>query len=363
MADFRYIFGSLRGEAVIEEIPLYGVNMNMEMNVGGDFQGTFQLDMTGKDNATLLSACIPGRTWVACERNGVCIWHGFVWSRVYSAQSKSIQLFAQSFEKYPEKRRVMQSLTYNNLEQRNIFIDLWRLMMGDNGSDVNVILPAMLSFPTIVSKTLTMLVTDNKMYSEVMTALADAANGFDWYINVVKSGTYYQKNLLIGYPNLGAAVSPSSVAFDYPGNITQYYFTEAMADAGTDVFVVGSGEGSTQILGFQEDTALINSGMARWDAIVSRTDVEDQATINQLAIQELDKRRAPMPVIKLQVKSNLTPEFGTYNLGDTCSIYIKDARFPSGLLLQKRLLRWELTPQSSDNSEEASLTFEGDPDV
>jgi len=79
MTDYRYIFGTLRSEQVIEEIALYGVYMTMEMNVGGELQGTFQLDQTGKDNATLLSACIPGATWVACERNGVCVWHGFIW--------------------------------------------------------------------------------------------------------------------------------------------------------------------------------------------------------------------------------------------------------------------------------------------
>jgi hypothetical protein len=361
MTDYRYIFGTLRSEQVIEEIPLYGTYMSMEMNAGGDFQGTFQLDMTGKDNATLLSACIPGRTWVACERNGICIWHGFVWSRVYSAQSKSVQLFAQSFEKYPEKRRVMQDLFYEDVEQKAIFSNLWGLMMTDYGSNVNVNLPS--SPASGVLKSLASLYSDNKYYNEVMSAIADSSNGFDWYINVTKDGVNYRKDLLMGYPNLGTNPFPGLTVFEFPGNITQYYFTEAMADAGTDVFVVGAGEGSTQILGFLEDTALIDSGMARWDVNVSRTDVDSQAIIDQMTMQELERRRAPMPVIKLQVKADKTPEFGSYNLGDTCGIYIKDPRFPTGMMLQKRLLRWELTPQSSDHAEEASLTFEGDPDV
>jgi hypothetical protein len=170
--------------------------------------------------------------------------------------------------------------------------------------------------------------------------------------------------LQVGYPTLGTNVGPGMTTFEYPGNITQYYFTEAMADAGTDVFVIGSGSGSDMVTSHLQDTPAINAGGARWDVNVSRTDVDQQVFVDAIAQQELIKRAPPMPVIKLDVKANKEPEFGSYNLGDTCSIVIKDARFSGiGLSLQKRLLRWELKPQSSDNTEEASLVFEGDPDV
>lgn len=362
MTDYRYIFGTLRSEAVIEEIACYGVFMTMEMNVGGEFQGTFQLDQTGKDNATLLSACIPGRTWVACERNGVCVWHGFIWSRVYSAQSKSVQLFAQSFERYPEKRRIMSDVGFVNVEQRNIMRSLWATMQADYGSNMNVIIPS--GFATEVPKTVETLYTDGKYFSEVMSSIANTGDGFDWYINVTKNATFYQKTLVIGYPTLGTNPREGMIVFEFPGNITQYYYTEAMADAGNNTFVIGSGQGSDQIQGYVADTASIDGGMARWDISVSRTDVDSQAIIDQIAIQEAAKRTPPMPVIKITVKANLEPEFGSYSLGDTCGIAIKDPRFPGdGIFLRKRLLRWELTPQSSSDTEEAALFFEGDPDV
>ena len=362
MTDYRYIFGTLRSEQVIEEIALYGVYMTMEMNVGGELQGTFQLDQTGKDNATLLSACIPGATWVACERNGVCVWHGFIWSRVYSAQSKSVQLFAQSFERYPEKRRIMQDLNYVAVEQRNIMLDLWTLMQTDSGSNMNVIVPG--AFATELTKTVETLYSDGKYYNEVMSSIANSADGFDWYINVTKNATFYQKTLVLGYPTLGTNPREGMIVFEFPGNITQYYYTEGMADAGTNVFVIGSGQGSDQIQGVAADAAALTNGFARWDVSVSRTDVDAQALIDQIAIQEGTKRTPPMPVIKMTVKANLEPEFGSYSLGDTCGIAIKDPRFPdNGIFLRKRLLRWELTPQSSSGTEEASLVFEGDPDV
>ena len=362
MTDYRYIFGTLRTEAIIEEIPLYGVVMDMQMNKGGSFQGTFQLDQTGKQNSDLLSACIPGRTWVTCERNDTPIWHGFIWSRVYSAQSKSVQLYGLSFENYPKKRRILQDTSFTATEQRNIFRSLWTQMQADAYSNLNVNIPS--AFPTVITKDLTVLATDFKFYDNVMSSIADAVDGFDWYIAITKDATNYRKNLLIGYPQLGSGISDGMNVFEYPGNITQYYLTEYMSDAGTNVLVVGAGEGSDMLVSESIATDLLVSGSPRWDLVISRKDLNNQDSVDGIAAQQGDINRPPIPVIKMTVKGDKTPEFGSYNLGDTCKIVIKDPRWPgTGFSGNKRLLKWSLTPQSSDNVEEAELTFAGDPDV
>lgn len=362
MTDYRYIFGSLISEQVIEEVPLYGVIMNMEINRGGDFQGTFQLDQTGKRNDDLIAACIPGQTWVACERNGACVWHGYIWSRTYSAQSKSVQLFAQTFDHYPKKRINHQDLSYS-ADPKNIFIDLWSRMQSVSGGNMNINLPGL--FATTNTVDLEVLATDFKYYDNLMSSLSDGALGFDWYIATTKDGIHYRKDLIIGSPNLGVGINDGMNVFEYPGNITQYYLTEPMADAGTDIYVVGAGEGSDMIVGSAFDTVPVSTGISpRWEVVVNRKDVNSQVLADSLAQQELNARRAPMPVIKIYVKGNLTPEFGSYGLGDTCHIRIKDPRWPGvGFDSYKRLLKWELTPQSSSGVEEAQLIFEGDPDV
>lgn len=362
MTDYRYIFGTLRTEQVIEEIACYGVIMNMAINLGGDFQGTFQLDQTGKDNDSLLSACVPGKTWIAVERNGVAIWHGYIWSRVYSAQSKSVQLFAQSFEHYPKKRIIRSDLTYSGVDQRNIFRDLWDQMQAPVGGNANINVPS--AFSTLVPIDLTILATEFKYYDNVMTSLSNAVDGFDWYISVTKDGILYRKDLRIGYPTLGTSESPGMTVFEYPGNITQYYLTEPMADAGTHIYVIGAGEGSDMLIGTYINTDAISGGSLIWDANVSRKDINSQELLDGLAAQEGHIRTPPMSVIKMNVKGNLAPEFGSYNLGDACKIVIRDPRWPgNGFSSVKRLLKWELKPQSSESTEEAMLVFEGDPDL
>jgi len=363
MTDYRYVFGTMGGEQQLAEIACYGVTMDMQMNKGGQWQGTFQLDQTGMQNSDLLAASIPGRCWIAVERNGIAIWHGFIWSRVYSAQSKSVQLFALSFEQYPKQRLIRQDTTFTAVEQRNIFSSLWTQMQSDTGnSNVNVIVPG--AFTTVVPKNVSVLATDFKYYDGIMSGLADAVDGFDWYIGVSKTGTYYQKNLVIGYPTLGVGQSPGMNVFEYPGNITQYYLTEYMSDAGTNVFVMGNGEGSDMLVSEVVATDLVAGGFPRYDQVVSRKDLDDLTQIQGIARQQSQIKRPPIAVIKVTVKGNLTPEFGSYNLGDTCRVVIKDPRWPgNGFSGYKRLLKWSLTPQASDNTEEADLVFEGDPDV
>jgi hypothetical protein len=332
------------------------------MNHGGQWQGTFQLDQTGKQNVDLLAATVPGRCWVAAERNGIPVWLGYIWSRVYSAQSKSVQMFALSFEHYPEKRLVRQDITFAATEQRNIYRSLWTQMQSDFGSNLNINVPG--SFTTVITKDLTVLATDFKYYDNVMSGIADAVDGFDWYIAISKDGTNYRKDLLIGYPTLGSGVSASMNVFEYPGNITQYYLTEYMSDAATNLFVLGAGEGSDMLVSEYVNSPLLISGFPRWDITVSRKDLNDQTTVDAIANQLGQINAPPINVIKITVKGNLTPEFGSYTLGDVCKIVIKDPRWPNnGFKGNKRLLKWTLTPQSSDNTEEAELVFQGDPDV
>lgn len=361
MADYRYFYGSLLTENVIEEIPTYGVFMDMEMNKGGQFQGTYQLDQTGKDNETLVAASIPGKTWIAVERNGVCIWHGFIWSRVYSAQSKSLQLFALSFENYPSKRIQDQDLSFAATDIKNQFRNLWSSMQVITNSNMNVNVGA--AFPDVLSFGMELTGTDFKYYDELMSQIADSIDGFDWYIQVTKDGNYYRKDLRIGSPLLGVNSNDSSIVFEYPGSITQYYMTETMIDSGTNVYVIGNGEGSTMVVGRAENTQLYIEGWPRWDVDITRKDISSQFLIDSAAQQQAQIRNPPMNVIKITVKGGLIPEFGDYNLGDSCKIVIDDPRNPTVFSSYKRLLKWELHPTSSDNIEEANLVFEGDPDV
>lgn len=361
VADYRFLFSTLRAEQVVAEVSLYGVYMSLGLNGnGGQFDGTFQLDQTGKRNEDLIAATIPGSTYVVCERNGIPIGAWFIWSRVYSAQSKTLQLHGQAFDSYPKKARILTDTSFVGVEQMEIFKSLWTQMQSVYGRNVNVNVPSG-TFPTLVPKNLEVLATDFRYYSEAMSSLADSSNGFDWYVAVTKDGVNYRKDLRLGYPTLGTPSGAlAQTIFEYPGNVTQYYMTESMSDAGTNILVLGAGSGSDMITAEYANTDLLDGGMARWDLDIARKDVENQALLNTVTQSLGVAHRAPGTTIKLTAKGDNVPEIGSYNLGDATSVIIKDARNPFGYTRTSRLIMWEVRPPTSERVEEADLTFEGD---
>jgi hypothetical protein len=133
-----------------------------------------------------------------------------------------------------------------------------------------------------------------------------------------------------------------------------------MADSGTNLLMVGGGEGSDMVTAKFEHTDLLDSGMARWDVSVARKDIADLSLLQEVAGVVAQVRRSPMTTIKATIKGDRVPEIGSFALGDACTIVIKDARNPAGLIKPTRLIEWELHPPSSEHVEEASLLFEGD---
>jgi hypothetical protein len=356
MTDYRYIFGSLGTEQIIAEIPLFGTYMDLELNVGGRFDGTFQLDQTGMRNQDLIDATIPGRCFVIVERNEVPIWGGFVWSRVYQSQAKTVQLYAQHFMQYPTYQFIRSDFFRSN-DQLTIFFDLWNHMQAVFGRNMNINPPTV--FPTSgLFKTVDIKSFDFKSYGEVISSIADTNNGFDWTIDFARYNNLYIKTLRAGYPFLGTN-NPSQLIFEYPGSILNYYATESMADAGTNVFTLGSGDGEAMV--FYEAIAqdLLDAGFPRWDVVASRKDSGD-TNLNNLGRQEGDIRRPPKLVLKPSLKGNKVPEFGSWGLGDACQLVIKDPRFPNVINFPTRIVKWTLQPQSSENTEEFTLVFAGD---
>lgn len=355
--DYRYVFGTLGTERVIAEIPLFGTYMEMELNVGGRFDGTFNLDQTGKRNEDLIAATIPGQCWVVVERNGTPIWGGFVWSRTYQSQSKTCQIFAQHFQQYPQYQLIRNKFIRSE-EQQQILLDLWADMQTVQGRNINVNQPSILP-ATIVSRNIDIEASEFKFYGEVMSSFADGVNGFDWTIDITKSGSNYIKTLRTGYPTLGNP-DPSRLIFDYPGSILNYYATESMPGAGTNVFMLGAGEGDSMLVYENVQRSMLDTGFPRWDVIVSRKDISSQSLIQAAGQQEGAVRKPPMLILKPTLKANKVPEFGSFGLGDACTLVINDARFPDTLNFQTRIVKWTLSPQSSDNTDEFNLIFAGD---
>lgn len=363
--SYRYIFLSLRDDDVIEEIDLFGVYCLRQLNLPGQFNGSFNLDQSGKNNADLIAATTPGRTWVVVERNGVPVYWGIIWSRTYQSQAKVVELYGWGFEAYAS-RRVVGDFTRTGVASTQIFSDLWTDVQSTLGGNLNINVVPNTNGPL---KTLSVLATDYHYYSDILDSIANASDGFDWTINVSKNDdSSYSKNLQIGYPTLGTINNADQITFEYPGAITNYYATDSMSEAGTDIYVLGAGEGSTMPVSVVEQTQMLNlEGWPRWDFVSSHKDISDPTQIGLIAVQEKLTRKPPAPTFKSTILGEADPIFGSYGLGDACQLVITDPRYPSpdggttpGLSVPSRIVGWELRPTASGQKEEINILLPGD---
>lgn len=366
MATYRYVFVTIRGEVIVEEIDLFGVYFARQLGNQGSFSGSFAFDQTGKNNADLVAATTPGYCYVVVERNDVPIWWGFVWSRTYQSQAKVCSLTGLGFECYPDKQRLFYdySDTGSNVA---LFCNLWSDMQSSAmGRNINIQVPTLVAGPT---KTVSSLSTDQNYYGDLMSQLSEAADGFDWTIDCQKQNDgSYLKSLRVGFPTMGIqSDSPDLITFEYPGSILNYYQTESMSDSATNVRVMGAGEGSGMpITDVQQTAMLTTEGWPRWDTDISYKDVTSLALINQLAIQAAINQKPPMQTAKVTVKGDQDPVLGSYNIGDACQLVITDARNPSpggsrpGLSIPSVIIGIEVRPADSSGVEEVNIILPGD---
>jgi hypothetical protein len=357
VTHYAYIFTDLRTSEPLAELPLSSVYVMDTQNDLGEFRADYHLDQTGYDNQTMLDATIPGRCGIVVEREGQPIWDGFITSRWYQSQAKSVSLYAKTIKSYPNHVYVDSTFEYEGVEQTQVFLNLWTLLQADITRNIQVALPA--AIPTGVLKTETVHQYEFKTFGSVMDDLANGDNGFDWTVQTTKSSGSYTRTLLMGYPYLGEPFSDDSIVLDYPGSaVLNYYETENQI--ATHTFGQGAGSGIAMLQALNVDADQLSLGL-RFDRTISFKDVNNQAILSSLTTQAFnqDKPSTGPSVFKLELKGDASPQFGDYNLGDYMYLYISDPRHSLALLKNVRLTRWELRPPESGGIEQTNLTFAG----
>lgn len=367
MAEVRYIFGDVLTGDIIAEIDCQGVSIN-EALAGGDWRGTFHLDRTGQSNDTLISATEPGRCFVVTERDGSIVGDHIIWTRTYQAQAKSAQLYARSWKSYASHRVITTNRGYVDVDQLEIFRDLYQLMQSD-ASSVKVTIPPSFGASGI-TRTLEILGSELKSYEQVFDSISDGDDGFDWVVDTVRSGGVYERRLRTGYPTIGAT-DPKATVFEYQapstgvddggGNILNYWSNESMGSTGTHLWAVGGGEGDAMLIASVTHNSLIQGGFPRYDVTTSHKDITNATMLAAIARADAAVLKAGAPTLTVQLKADKEPVFGGYGLGDMARVEIRDPRFPGGGFIKStRILGWTYQPSDSEGVEQVQLVFEGD---
>lgn len=365
MAVYTYVAQDLLSRVILNELPLHGVTFDRQLNKPGNFNASANLDNDRLSNNDLMAATVPGKTAVYVYRGDNIVWGGILWSRTYQSQGKSVQITGQTWESYAY-RRIFNPLTGFQVTltqpQCNLIQTLWTdLQWSDPRANIQVY--GAQRFPVgDVTRSITYNPYDFKTYGVYIDDICDNFNDSPEFTieNYEDANGIPSRQLIFGYPRLGAVAGFSNLIIDYPGNILNYYWTENAADGTNRAFATGDGDGSAVVWGSAEDTNNLSSGWPILEDTVSHSGVTVQATINNHAAADLAAKPMPKVTHTFELKADVSPIFGSYGLGDDAVVQIQDSRFPDGMNTVVRTVGWSVTPSESDNTEAVTLTLQED---
>jgi len=360
MVQYKYLVTDLLTDQVNLEPSVFGVNLGRRMSKPGN--GTFSIGLDGSNtvrNQNIIDFTAPGRNALWVLRDDVIVWGGVIWSRTYQSQARVLQYTAQTFESFLYKQFIEDDYSWEEIDQRQILVDLINFMQAKTGANINI--DTALSFDPLnaVIRTENMWLADRWSFGKAAEYLVNYADGFEYYIDWVIDANGNLSKALVTDNTVGVSLASSQIAFDYPGNVTNYWFPETVSDAAVTVLGSGSGQGAGMTMSKYTHADLITGGWPDLQIEFSNRDVSEQETLDSQTTAEAMRVRPPMTTIQLELNGRLGT-IADISLGDWCRVKIEDVRFPSGYSANTRIIGWDLKPPTSESEEYIKLVVAGD---
>lgn len=369
VGGYKYLFADLLTGVVHLELPVYGVWLERAINGTGNATFSFALDSEGYSNSDVLEATQPGKSCIYVDRGGSLIWGGPIWSRTYQSEAKVLNYTAQTFESYFNKQYIEEDLSYTNMDQRDILIELINHMQSKAFANIGLILPELGSWPigleaaeVPVFRSVNFKQAQVWTYGRAIEYMVEFDDGFDWTIEVRYGEGNFPQRVVSTDNMLGTLLRSTQLVFEYPSNIKNYWFPENASRAATTTIGVGAGDDEGKLLSKATDLFLYDEGYPDLQETYDNQDVTRQSTLNSQTLRAQRLNRVPISVPTIELSPDIVPEVGSWNMGDHTRVYIEDPRFPDGKEIVTRVIGWELRPTSSGELEEVKLIVPECPD-
>ncbi len=344
------LFGDLRTNTITAELPVNNLQFTSVLNGVGSLSGTINMADARVQAADASDVLIPGRTQIWVDLNGVLVWGGILWTTSYDNTTRLLTIGGQDFFSYfYSSRRVTFDITSTGVfiplpVDPLVFVEsLINILQDEYGGSINTIVPTNTS-GQLIPDTFSI---QGSQYLQVGQAIQQVAQqsgllGFDYMIDVAWNGSTPTNSLTLSYPRRGRTGDYTSVVFDVGAtSCTGYVWPTDSTKQANIVYGIGAGSGSTALSSTQEDEAIIDSGWPILEDSYSRTDINDQDTLDAVTISYLDAESAPVSLPQITVTADGDPQFGTYIVGDDCRIIIPpDEYWTTGLDEFWRISGW-----------------------
>ena len=364
MHTYRYFTADLLTGNVLAELPLYGVYASKRVNEIGQLSGAFVLGTGFYSDQSFIDGTIPGRCAIYFERDDVIIWGGILWSRAYDSANKNLSITAQTFESYFDHVCVEANFVMQNVPQEQILISLVNTLQAQQGNNIGL---TMASMPTTgVTRTVLIPGYEYHFATQVMSQITGVENGLEITVDILPSATPDRptRRLRAGFPQLGNAIATSGLYFDYPGNVSQYWWNESGARGAVKAVALGHGDGFNKVRGQAIDGTKIANGWPAWWIVNSHPTIADVNAIAAAARNDLTKFAIPYSHPTFEFAPSATEVFSHWNdVGDEVFVRIEDERFPQGKVFSTRMLGWEFRPSENGELENLKIVTEGEGDA
>jgi hypothetical protein len=312
----------------------------------------------------VIDGTIPGRTALYIQRNGALIWGGIIWSRTYQSQAKVLSMTLQSFESYFNKIILEETITYTNMDQRNIVCALVMHCMQKDNCDIGIQIDPNYPFSGGVMRTVTFYAYDTQSYGKALEYMAEYDTGLDWTVEVYFDEDGRPSKLLRVDNVLGATMENTGLVFEYPGNVLDYYWPENASRGASSVIGTGAGDGDAKLITKLTNQSQIAAGYPDYQEVYTNSDVSVADTLSAQTGSELQRLAIPISVPTINIDpADVSFPFGSWGIGDYARFIVEDERFPDGLETSVRIIGYNASAPSGTSSETVALVLAGQDDA
>ncbi|GGW67876.1 hypothetical protein GCM10010340_52490 [Streptomyces griseoloalbus] len=358
---YRLLFTDLRGDQVLDTLPVQGVALDDFIGKTGSMRGTVPIpNRKVADRAR--RALVPGRTGVWVERGREIWWGGILWTTSPSSDERgylAVQVQCGGWESYLYRRHLHDTQEAVQVDQLDIARGLIDYVQNTPGGNIGI------TYDTHVSGVLrdrTYLRYDLPAVGDLLDDLAAVEDGFEWRIASYRDTDGRRvKRLQLGHPVIRAGTS--EIVLTRPGPVLSYSWpTDATRKAnawqsrGASINTNQAADSFPLLSELLVDDTDIAAGWPRLDGTSDYTTVERQTTLDAHARADWTAARNPVqiPEVEVLLGGNITPAL----LGATVRIRIRDLWHPDTLDARFRVVGMSITPPERGRPETARLYLE-----
>lgn len=370
------------GGAFVAYLPFEGVRFTRILNGAGAFSARLRLPSlrsvrifdgyngvyqdgygtTVDQGRALASAYVtatdPLKRCIYVERDGVVVDAYVIWTRGYDHDEQTVEVSGVQIWSLLRARRIRWHATFAAVDQLSIVDSLITTAQASTGGNLGITVEGGSSGRL---RDRTYVANEDKPLGEAIEQLAAVIDGFDFRLDVDRSGDTYTRTLRLFYPRVGRPASETGHVWTLGANMTTLVWPEDGQHAANSIAALGAGEGTTMLRSIVSDTAALAEGFPLMEDSLSLKDVSVASTLTGHAESQLSLRRLPTVLPKATVLANQDPILTAYIPGDHARLVVRpnsDPRWPDGLDVFARIIAIDASPPDDGEPETVALTFD-----